>query len=350
MSSRTAFVRSIAFLSITFSCHHVFAQSPPEADTQKHAEALIEAARQLSDIRTPGASPFRLNATFTFVGDDLGTVNGTYTEVWVSKSQWRREINVDKSQQIEVANSGKLWVVDKPEDFPDKAKQITGMMGIFSDAWEKLEFASIADHADKNPPTLCAITKAGPRHEKHTLCFEKNSGGLIEFFSPRIRPTNVVEYACGFGMFKQFRNHLFPREIACFEDRHRVIDAKVVDLVDEPKPDLALFEPLPGAIELGLCNGKVIAVAGAYTPTPVLPFGLSPELYPTIIRATVVVDTKGRPQNIRLSQTKDKLLNESALKTLREWRFKPATCDGTPMATQVDIDTGFLRLRHFGEP
>ena len=51
--------------------------------------ALIEHARQLSDIRTEGAPPFRLKMDFRIMKDDGAVLNGTYTELWISETQIR---------------------------------------------------------------------------------------------------------------------------------------------------------------------------------------------------------------------------------------------------------------------
>lgn len=81
-------------------------------DVQSRAEALMQHARQLSDIRSSGAPAFRLTATFSFVGDDLEAVQGTYTETWASDSQWRRETVVNNLRRIEVGAPSRLWLLD----------------------------------------------------------------------------------------------------------------------------------------------------------------------------------------------------------------------------------------------
>jgi hypothetical protein len=67
--------------------------------------------RQLSDIRAKDAPAFRLNATFSFVGDHLDTFEGTYTQTWVSDSQWSRETVIGNVRQIDVGGSGQHWLV-----------------------------------------------------------------------------------------------------------------------------------------------------------------------------------------------------------------------------------------------
>ena len=74
-------------------------------DEQSKAQGLLERARSLSDIRSPSAPAFRLRATFTAITRDLTTLEGTYTEIWVSNTRWRREIVVGASRRIEVART-----------------------------------------------------------------------------------------------------------------------------------------------------------------------------------------------------------------------------------------------------
>jgi hypothetical protein len=47
-------------------------------DAQPRGQALLERARQRSDIRAPNSPAFRLRATFSSVGKDLATVQGSY--------------------------------------------------------------------------------------------------------------------------------------------------------------------------------------------------------------------------------------------------------------------------------
>src|SRR5277367_4778453 len=98
---RASIVLTVAFIVLRHTAS--LAQDPPAPDIQKRADALLEKARQLSNIRSPNAPAFRLKATFSFTGRDLETVEGTYTEVWISRSQWRREILVKDFHRIEVA-------------------------------------------------------------------------------------------------------------------------------------------------------------------------------------------------------------------------------------------------------
>lgn len=75
-------------------------------DTQKASETLLQRARQLSDIRSPNAPGFRLKVTFSCTAENLETLEGSCTEVWVSGSLWRRETTVGDFRRIELRPQG----------------------------------------------------------------------------------------------------------------------------------------------------------------------------------------------------------------------------------------------------
>ena len=76
-----------------------------KSEIQLRAEALMQKARKLSDIRAKNAPAFRLKATFSFVGKNLENEQGTYTEIWVSDSRWRREIVLGDLHRLEILPS-----------------------------------------------------------------------------------------------------------------------------------------------------------------------------------------------------------------------------------------------------
>lgn len=94
MNLRATLALSVVVLSVI-----CFAQEPKNAEQpgrvrseiQTRAEALFDRARLLSDIRAEKSPPFRLQATFSLTRKNLQTSHGTYTEIWISDSQFRRE-------------------------------------------------------------------------------------------------------------------------------------------------------------------------------------------------------------------------------------------------------------------
>lgn len=83
---------SLVFLLgfVTLCCGQS-AVNTSDSVTNTPAEIFSLAAKQ-SDIRAAGAPPFRLKATFTAT-DEKGQVStGEYSEVWIAKDRWRRDL------------------------------------------------------------------------------------------------------------------------------------------------------------------------------------------------------------------------------------------------------------------
>lgn len=306
------------------------------ADIQKRSEALIERARQLSEIRSPNAPAFRLKATFSFIGNDLETVEGTYTEVWVSSSRWRRETVIKDVRRIEVAESSKLWLLDSATNLPEEVDRIPGAMVPAASNTETLQFESISEFSPKGVTVECTFTKEKAFRGKGAFCFDKKSGLLLGKVVPLARPRNVVSYDCEYGSFLQFGNYKFPHEVGCLEDRHRKLAAKVVELVPEPSPDPALFAPPAGAIELGRCLTTAVAPRVESFPGMAVSFQARDQI--RWIRVWVVVDVKGRPQNIRVLGSVEKGHYEKTLNMVKSGRFKPGTCNGEVMAMALTLE------------
>jgi hypothetical protein len=306
----------------------------PTQDIQKRAEALLDKARQLSDIRSPNAPAFRLKATFSFRGDDLETVQGTYAEVWASSSQWRRETIIGDLRYIEAGNFDKQWFLE-PDSFPAKANRLATMMAVLPSSPRGFEFASIAELDMRDVMAECATTKPLAATFPYVFCFEKKSGVLLEKVSPETRPLNLVRFSCAYGAFRKFGDYWFPRQVECSEDRHKIISADVVELSIENPTDPTLFDAPKGAIELGQCLGKTV-----FPVPPARPF-TPPTLrleYQLRIRLRMVVDTKGRPQYLKILPPARKDSNESVANWVRQWSFSPGTCDGKPIPMRMIME------------
>jgi len=331
----------------------MFAQESPKpvvekSDTQLHSEALMAKARHLSDIRAKNAPAFRLKASFTFIGKDLENAQGTYTEDWVSDSQWRREIVVKDFRRIEVGTPNRIWTLDNTIDFPEPATHLPDLMNMFHSASPTLEFESIADNPDRKPAEQCATTKRGSQQEQYKFCFDQKSGALLATLSPDIRPKNMTDYSCFYGIFRKFGDSWFPREMACLEDKHRQLEAKVEELTAEPSPDAALFKPPPGAIERGRCSGTSAHPVTTLSPEPGFPTGT--ESKDSSVLLALVVDIQGKPQDLKVSRSGGKEFDDAALAAVQKWRFKPATCDGEPMPIEIRVEANFSHQGNMVSP
>jgi len=217
---------------------------------QSTGEALLDRARQLSDIRTPGSSPFRLEATFSFIDKNLDTIHGTYLETWLSESEWRRETIVADSHRIEVRNGAKSWLANGGPQFPMQALRAARMFAPFPNA-APLDIDSVTDR----PNLQCVLLRLDAT-ARQAFCIDKQSGVLIGTAEPQIVGARIGDYSCQYEKFQKFQARWFPRKVECLLDRHRQIEGEVLKILPAAAtPDPNLFNPPTGASEKGCCPG-----------------------------------------------------------------------------------------------
>lgn len=98
------------------------AASPVPAPEPATAQAWLEHANALMNIRELGAAPFHMKVTFhAFPGFDFSKKNkpgiitgdGTYEETWLSPEQWRREVSFPGYHAVEIrANAVRKYHAD----------------------------------------------------------------------------------------------------------------------------------------------------------------------------------------------------------------------------------------------
>lgn len=303
-------------------------------DVQSRADALLERAGQMEDIRSPNAAAFRLDATFSFIGADLETLQGTYSETWVSASEWRQETVVDDLRSIVVGGLGKHWIL-VPEGFPSHAEKLPLVMTFLPATSLKLDFESIRELGSRDLTAECAFTKRDSLKFQSAFCFEKKTGVLLQKVFPETRPRNVVSFSCDYGSFRKFGVYLFPREVACFEDRHKSIRANVNKLSLLTTVDAALFEPPAGAVEIPECSGKMVA---PYLVSSGFATSMPDSDRVSWIQVWFMVDAKGKVQNVRALRSLDKRSYKKAVSATQNLSFVPGTCNGKPIAMPVTLE------------
>jgi TonB family protein len=60
-----------------------------------------------------------------------------------------------------------------------------------------------------------------------------------------------------------------------------------------------------------------------------------------IVLLMLVVGKDGRPYDVHVKQSLGMGLDEQAISTVKRWRFRPATHDGQPVATQIAVQVDF---------
>ena len=102
----------------------------------------------------------------------------------------------------------------------------------------------------------------------------RRNGVLLENIAPELVGQRIADYSCRYRHFQKFGDYWFPREMACFLDGHREMEAKVADLSLEVSPDAALFVQPAGAVELGTCSQASVPPKPVSMSDPMFPAGI----------------------------------------------------------------------------
>lgn len=299
----------------------------------KAAAALIQRAKQTSEIRGNGSPGFVLRAEFKIVRDPNHQLTGTYKEVWSSRSLFRKEISAGNFHSTEVVNGKQRWELNSGSETPKDvalavhtlAYPLSHLSVSFGGGPEK-----IVDRTSGSWSVHCILShpEFGGREE---LCFEESTGYYVAFSAPFIAPGGRVSVStCAFTDFKKIETKAFPTRSYCLEDGKEVFESRVIELSPEEQNDPSVFVAPAGAKESANCTGEVQAPAPTKSPEAERIGG-----GPVVL--SLLVGTDGLPRDLKIVTSAGTEMDAAALQAVSRWRFKPARCDGQPMEVKINV-------------
>jgi protein TonB len=336
MTSFRVFVLAISFLVL----------SPMGFATNKQAEtgSLIERAKEVSDIRADGAVAFRLKLGFKLLKQDGSQLEGTYVEIWTSKDHWRRETVAGDFRRTEVAAGPKRFLLELVTALPEHIGDLPALTDIGTlqpEAWtpERIENRKLNGSSVRCIETT-AVIRAGlhlaiapePKvwGDAPSLCFDRSSGVLAAEVEPAT--SRSEDEACLFSDYQKFGDRLYARSYNCLVGGQTRLGARVVELAMLPKVDPELFARPNGAKELSSCPDPVRPPRVVYQPQSVG----EPHSGTVAISASIGID--GVPSALSVVSSSGPKREKAALAEVRQWRFRPATCDKEPVEMRITVE------------
>lgn len=220
-------------------CLAVAANSSAGEKKDKQAEglALINRARELSDIRAPGSPPFRLRARVRLL-QDKQSVQGTYVLIWLSPSQWREELALPGFNQLRIGGEGSYWVRREPLALPWVVYQLLRTLAYTArptvSPEERVE--KIRNRKQSGASLTCVELASKPTFVLHReLCFEMGSSTLSR-----------VRYGGGNYEFNEqapWGTKAFPHSLRYVEGSKPIAEIDVEELVQVQSADASWFRP-----------------------------------------------------------------------------------------------------------
>ena len=296
------------------------------------AKALIEHAKQLSDIRVEGAPAFKLRINFKIIAKNGSATEGEYTEVWVSKVQWRKDTVAGPFRRVEVVNDRKRWLLDGTTPMPEHLRDVDSLYDFEPLPPAVWKPRKIADRERRGLKVRCVET------DVESLCFDKTDGTLAYQVTSRLSGNYSEEHACFYSDYQKFDGRLVTRSYACTENKKVTIEAKVVELIADTAPDPALFTPPEGAKESVSCLGKVQPPRVVRQVDLTIP---QPSHGDELVVISMLVGTDGKPRDFKVLSPSNQDYDQQALEAVKLWLFKPGLCDKEPTEMTITVEVEF---------
>jgi len=274
-----------------------------------------------------------MKATIKIINDNGTSVEGSYTENWVSPETWRTEITAGDFRQTEVVKGRRLWALSTMPLLPDFiSPRITydheHLLAFHLDGnWlvqKSWKPSKLEDRTSASWSLRCIVVN-NPFGWKSELCFDRPSGAIVAQSSTK----KDAPYACTYTNYQKFDGKLFPRSIQCFREGKTALQASVIEL-KHLSSDPALFTPMPGARELSHCPSGGTSPYAQFVEQMSFP----PNKF-VVVSFTVGADSK--PRDMTVLQSSGGSLDEYAMSHLKRWIFVPATCDGKAVDSEMQL-------------
>lgn len=302
------------------------------SDQQNEARELFSKARALSELRIPDGQPFRLEAHIRR-SENGKVTDGEYVEVWVSPRQWRREIALGDDHYLQIADAGDekhAWVVE-PDDHPGFARQIIELADFGDLDEENLKAPKV--HDKRSAPVICVENK-GEFDGKVSTCFDRNTNALQYAESS----SHGYKTRHSYSQYAPFGHYSVPREIIS-ESSERQLEFTTTRLTTALDIDPTLFSR-PSYAELRPLCKKVTRPHVQYEADPTYPDG---ETGDHVVVLQVVVGIDGKPHYVKVIKSQGSAFDESAVRGVEGWTFRPASCEGEAVPISINVEISFHR-------
>ena len=267
--------------------------------------------------------------------------------IWSSKTQWRKETVIGDFRRTEVAAGQNRWILDSGKAFSEcvwELPALTDIDTIRTEAWrpEKIENRKLKGSTlrcvETEPEVALGVytTPSGSPGGVSALCFDMSRQWLVAEVQPVQVVNHFADSSCFFSDYQKFGDREFPRTYQCWESAHPRFEARVVEIVAEPKPDPELFARPDGAKESTRCPDPI-------KPPRVVHQVATDPVGSGVVTITLSVGIDGVPHGLRVVSSPDSKLENAALEAVRQWRFKPATCDREPVEAKMAVEVNLVR-------
>jgi TonB family protein len=194
------------------------------------------------------------------------------------------------------------------------------------------EFGKVKKSRVSGRPAWC-FDKIWP-HGKDRLCFDAASSLLISQKSSDSDHDEYLDYtATG--------EHWFPQLVKARKHALAALEVRDISISAGTIED-RLFAVPPDAIEVQACKKDIVPPKPISTPEPEFPASAGRETINVVLSA--IVNKEGRLEEIAVLNPRADGLDANVMAVVSHWAFKPATCGGQPVNSEMSLEVEFKRF------
>jgi hypothetical protein len=307
-----------------FACHaEIFCADEPHLD----AKQLLAEAHEASGLSA--LSSYEFQGTVVINPGTENEKKGTIT-IYHDHERWRSELLVETYQEVKLSRESKLYIArSTPLPIP-----LLNKLADTDHSWDKLaddgeaKLGDVARKKAQNQQANCFEVKS---EQRHRLCFDPERKVLLENLDQR----RAIE----FTNYSQVEGHWFPAKITVLLELEKL--EKPVLVIENIKVRRAqfaeaVFAAPARAMEFDTCE-KVTPAKPLQTPAPdfsnaaIRRNGATP-----VINAYGIVSKDGNLENVKML-TSDTEVQQTILEAVKKWRYTPAMCGTTPIASEMEF-------------
>ena len=286
----------------------------------------VEFIRQATEAMNIFALPsFEMDATVQI--DNGGKpLQGSYRLLWNGPEQWREELRFPGFDEVSVGGKGEVYRSRTTNFLPLRIYQLHSALGYGEESWTSLfqmaplpteTIEKIRERKEHGLKIKCAEILNDMKHRRE-VCVNEDEG-IIARRHPFV-DSGLIHAG----------TKAFPQSLAYSEDKKSVAKVEISAITTPVQLAASVFEPPVGSAERAGCFDP-IAPQRIHSVAPYYPERERQSHVQGSVSVYAVIGKDGIPRGLRVISGVTPGLNDSALDAIRQWGYKPATCNGVPI-------------------
>jgi len=303
-----------------------FAQQAPSA------QELLDAAHKASDLTSLGS--YVLQATVIVNPGNSDERRGKLT---ISRDHDRARVSLEFPGHAEerVISGDKVYI------HPEQWMLFAEGLSEFDQSWDP---ARPQKFSIRGRPTFGKV-HAEKSHERDAWCMDEKFGIGKNWLCFDAATSMLLREGSSGKNHKEFLDHasagtqLYPQRVQVFRENMTPFEVDKISVTPTPLAE-DVFKIPKNSIEVEGCEGKTPPKATS-TPEPDFPKAARDSKRQMTVVLYTLITKEGRIGAVQALGTDGYGFSQNAEEKVKTWRFKPATCNGHPVAAEMNIEVDF---------